>query len=72
MPDTVPVALDLEPDVAVALAESATSERAHRALAEIVRSEAAAVSLVEAFRAFRRGHTLGGLNPKALIEEGRR
>jgi hypothetical protein len=79
MPDTVPVTLEVEPDVAAALADPATRERVARLVSRAVRPApsaeahaAAGETLAAEFRAFRRGRSLGGLDPKALIREGLR
>ena len=111
MPDTIPVTIELAPDVAAALADPVTRERVARLVAAAVRPApdagsrdrtagtndlvarfragetpegwstrepvaqervAAARALAAEFRDFRRGRTLGGLDPKALIREGLR
>ena len=121
MPDTVPVTIDVAPEVAAALEDPATRERVARLVSravqpasverlfaamdalsaeagrrsltdEILEEElaahdaerrerparaaeecvAAGRALAAEFRAFRRGRTLGGLDPKALIREGLR
>lgn len=85
MPDThtVPVTLDVTPDVAAALNDPATRERVARLVSRAVRpggltdhpaeaGRAAAAALVAEFREVRRGQTLGGIPIRELIEEGRR
>lgn len=79
MPDdarTVPVTLELDPDTAAALQDPATRDRVERLIRHTVRSAAAKAEapddLVDRFQAFAAQHTLGELDVKALISEGRR
>lgn len=59
-------------ELAEAIAEAKAGTAGLTSTEAYAEQMAAGKALAAEFRAFRRGHTLGGLDPKALIREGLR